>query len=107
MRIKRKAQSTFEYITVLALVMLALLAFQKYIVRGMSGRFVTVGQSFGSGRLYDPKSIKCAINPKYSNQWYNSVCFDENCVDSCYSVRATASDCADCIEVTCAQSKCN
>src|SRR5205085_12312489 len=51
-----KASSIVEYMTVVLFLLAALFLFQNYIVRAFSGRWRAVGDTFGSGRQYDPKS---------------------------------------------------
>ncbi len=97
---KHRAQSTLEYVVLLIFVMGAFLVFQKYIVRGFSGRWKSVGDSWGNGRLYDPKkTVECA-NDMFNdreNVWYNVPCFEAACVDSCLKVYVPAT-CTSCID---------
>ena len=54
---KKYGQSTMEYMLLITFIIGAMLVFHKYIVRGMWGQWKTIGDSFGSGRLYDPMNI--------------------------------------------------
>ena len=105
MRIKKKAQSTIEYLTLVAFIMGALLVSQKYIARAINGRWKGVGESFGFGRQYDPKkTIECAYDFQFLNVWYNAVCYEQRC--DCQSVRATNVTCENCI-ISCQTLLCN
>jgi hypothetical protein len=60
--------------------------FQNYIVRGFAGRWRSVGDSFGSGRQYDPKpygqggTLECFLYRNPSNgldtYWVATRCFE-------------------------------
>ena len=69
----------------LALIIFAYLVLHPFIVRGISGRWKTAGDSFGSGRLYDPhRTLDCRFDAEFNtNAWYNFDCFDQTC--DCYS----------------------
>lgn len=105
---KHKAQSTVEYMVIIAFVIGAMILFQKYIARAISGRYKATGDSFASGRLYDPnKTIDCAFDFQYTNSWYNQVCFDKNCHVKCFSsLRGSETECTTCINQTCKIPEC-
>jgi len=96
-----------EFAGLIFIIMMAFLIFQKYIVRGFSGRWKSIGDTFGQGRIYDPnKTIACAFDapPKGSGIWYDQDCFVENCEDLCLGRRS--SDCTVCIS-GCQNTKCD
>ena len=73
----KKAASTLEYIVLVTIILMTILAFQKYIVRGFAGRWKSVGDSFGAGRQYDPqKTTECAWSED-EQLWYSTQCFDQ------------------------------
>ena len=97
-----KAQSATEYVFFLLIVLTVFVYFQKYLVKGISGRFKTVGDSFAQGRLYDgdkAKTSECAFDVfTDSGLWYDSRCFYDTCgVKDRISTAATDGDCRDCI----------
>ncbi len=77
----RKAVAALEYVFLILIVLSAFLVFQKYILRGMAGRWRTVGDSFGFGRQYDPKRTKeCLFDTVYFHSWYDLKCAESfNC----------------------------
>lgn len=85
---KKQGQSTIEYIILLTLVVLALCVMQKYIGRAMYGRWKTTGDVIGFGMQYDPfLTFECSFDYKYSQEWYNSECYDKNnCYKDCFSI---------------------
>lgn len=101
LRIRRKnkyGQSVIEFTTLIILILTVFFIFQKYIVRGFTGRWKTVGDALGGGHIYDPKmSLECAYDPMYTNEWYNAVCYEESCITDCLTVSATAAACEGCI----------
>lgn len=110
---KYKAQSTLEFMVLLFFILGAFLVFQKYIVRSISGRWKTVGDSFGYGRQFDPKKTReCAYDHRFFNIWYNETCFDKNC--DCLTIDVTCGTCEanynamcrDCIR-SCEMPECN
>ena len=98
---KRKGQSAFEYIFLILFVLGGFFIFQKYMLRGFSGRWKGVGEGFGHGEVYDPNNtLECLYDYKYTaaGRWYNSACFFErNCDWECYSDLGTLADCRLCI----------
>lgn len=101
---QRKAQSTIEIASLVIFVLTAMLIFQKYIARGMYGRWKSVGDAFGNGRLYDPiLSVECGYdNWQNTNSWFNQVCFDEDCGErDCVAETADDVNCVTCLTVTC------
>ena len=94
----RYGQSLIEYMVLIILIVGAFLVFGKYIVRSFSGRWKTVGDSLGSGHLYDPqKTLECAYDTRYTFEWYNLVCYEENCITDCHTMAGTDADCQACI----------
>lgn len=71
-----------EYLVVIIFILSAFLVFQKYIVRAISGRWKSIGDSWGHGRLYDPnKTTECKFDFRFTNQWYSKACYDQNDCD--------------------------
>ena len=104
---RKKGQSIIEFVAVTVFILAALMVFQKYIVRGFSGRWKMVGDSLGQGRIYDPKkTVECATNVFFDGQmptWYGKDCFEENCKDDCLEVTRDQARCTSCI-AGCAES---
>lgn len=102
---KKKAQSAIEYVILISFILAILIVFQKYIFQAFNGRFKSVGDSFGQGRLYSPRvTTECAYDHRFTNKWYNAICFDENCFTPCVA-DDDASGCPACIN-TCLTPKC-
>ena len=99
-----------EFTTLIILILTAFLFFQKYIVRGITGRWKIVGDSLGQGMIYDPeKTIECSSNVFFDGQaarWYNRTCFDANCYPDCLEVSRSLSACETCI-TGCMIEECN
>jgi len=53
---KRKGSTAIEYAVLIAIFIAALLTMSVYIKRAISGKWRSVGDSFGFGRLYDPQT---------------------------------------------------
>lgn len=51
----RRGAATIDYIGLITLVLIALVLFKSYIVRGLSGKWKSSGDSIGLGRQYDPR----------------------------------------------------
>ena len=83
--LKRKkpgGQSLIEFLALILFILAVFLAFQKYIVRGLSGQWKGVGDALGQGRIYDPNmTTECAYYayPTRGGFWYNRTCFEETC----------------------------
>ncbi len=81
-RKQKYGQSTIEYLVVIIFILSAFLVFQKYIVRAISGRWKTIGDSWGHGRVYDPKKTEeCKFDFRFTNQWYSKACYDQRDCD--------------------------
>ena len=52
---KKKAASVMEYMALSVLIISALIVAQQFITRGLSGKWQESGDSFGTGRQYDPR----------------------------------------------------
>ncbi len=103
---RTKGQSLVEYVMLIVVVLGAFLVFQKYIARGFAGRWKSVGESMGQGRIYDPRlTTECIYDFQYTHRWYDQACFESSGCD-CLSVRATNATCRDCIQ-DCAYIRCN
>jgi hypothetical protein len=107
---KRNGQSATEYVYFLLIISIVFFLFQKYLVRGVSGRLKSVGDSFGSGRIYDPnKTTECAFDFQYTNTWYDAKKFfgEGGCgVRDCLAQTASPSACGSCIQ-DCAEPRCD
>ena len=104
-RLRQRGQSVVEFTAVVLFILAAFLVFQKYIVRGFSGRWKQVGDSLGQGRIYDgTKTIECAFDPK-TGVWFDKKCYDANCGYACFPTRVA--ECDSCIASTCQNSYCN
>jgi len=77
-RRKKYGQSTIEFVAILLFILGVFFVFQKYIVRGFSGRWKSIGDSLGDGRIYDPsKTTECVAGPGAAPViWYNKECCD-------------------------------
>ena len=78
----KKAVSIIEYVALLTFLMAAVFLAQKYLVRGIAGRWKEVGDTFGYGRQYDPKkTTECVWHEDpYDlafNTWYVPQCFEK------------------------------
>jgi hypothetical protein len=105
---KLYGQSMLEYVAFLAILIGAFLLFQKYIFRGISGHWKDVGDSMGSGRVYDPSyTTECRFDMwANTGAWINATCFKENCEDDCLFSTKTTTDCAGCV-TNCTSQFCN
>lgn len=52
----RKGQATVEYAVAIAVITAALLGMAIYTKRALTGRWRSVGDTFGFGRQYDPQA---------------------------------------------------
>lgn len=93
-----KAQSTIEYITLFTIIILAIFAMQKYVLRGLNGRVKSSMDSFGHGRQYDPKrTLECEYDYVYTNKWYSVATFEDfGC--HCDRLTSNTTTCHECIE---------
>ena len=88
-----------EFVTLIMFILAAFIVFQKYIVRGFTGRWKGVGDSFGQGKIYDPnRSIECAYDPIYTQLWYDRKCYEDNCLETCLELSPVVADCRACIQ---------
>ncbi len=63
---KTNGQATIEFIVILTILLAGLIVFQKYIARGLYGRWKGIGDSFGQGRVFDPeRTIECSFDDIY------------------------------------------
>ncbi len=98
-RDKKNGQSLIEFLALVLFILAIFLVFQKYIVRGIAGRWKTVGDSIGDGKIYDPnKTIECAFDQQYTLAWYGQIWFENNCEGACLRSSASAAACTACIE---------
>lgn len=88
-----------EFLALILFILATFLVFQKYIVRGLSGRWKDAGDALGQGRIYDPhKTLECAYytppqtllsdlipdtdgfyRPSREGFWYDRKWFEETC----------------------------
>ena len=108
---RNRGQSLIEFIALTMFILAAFFVFQKYIVRGFSGRWKSVGTMFGQGRIYDPeKTIECAKNVFFAGQtavWYDQRCFEEMCIAPCLKNGSNLDACTFCINSNCLVPECN
>ncbi len=76
----KKAISAVEYTILFIIVLMALLAGQKYILRGIAGHWKSVGDSFGEGRQFDPRATTECVWADEQSRWYEPTCYD-----TCYN----------------------
>lgn len=103
---KKYGQSFLEFMVLIMIILTAYLIGQKYIVRAFSGRWKSVGDSLGQGRIYDPQqTLECAYDFQYTNSWYRVDCYDQRCADKCLTVASNPTACSLCIG-SCAVDNC-
>lgn len=101
-RIKTKikpncGQMVLEFVFLFALVILAIVLFERFIVRAIGGRYHQVGQQMGDGRVFDPnETIECAHHHVYGG-WYDPACFEANCEEPCFGMTKSNQACKQCI----------
>ncbi len=97
---EKKAQAALEYIVMITIIVMAIFIFQKYILRGMAGKWKTTGDSFGYGRQYDPKrTLECKFDYIYTDSWYSVERFEANdCFSVCGKATSQPATCRQCIE---------
>lgn len=87
----RRGQSMVEFSALMIFILVTFIVFQKYIVRGFSGRWKGVGDALGQGRIYDPeRTTACDYYPTVG--WFNRTCYEEKC-QSTFGTPANAEDC--------------
>ena len=90
--LKDHAAATLEYVMLILIVLGSFIVFQKYIFRGIGGKWQSVGESYGFRQQYDPKkTIECMFDSKYFQTW-----FDKNCAGAFNC----AKDKVDCIKAS-------
>lgn len=97
----KKGQSAIEYVAVLMFILIALFVFQKYLSRGISGRWKLSMDVLGQERVYDPNiTTECAYdifahhNTNGSAQrWYDVECYNERCKATCYTAEYSWESC--------------
>ena len=104
-----KGQSVLEYVTLIIFILGSLWLMQNYISRGISGRWQSVGDSVGQGRLYDPAlTTECAFDTYAgTGRWYNVTCFENRCLDTCVKgITSPLNPCVLCV-INCSPNACN
>lgn len=108
---KTRAQSVIEFTALMLFILGSLLVFQKYIVRGLAGRWKSIGDGLGEGRIYDPhRTVECAYKTFFQGDdpvWFNQDCFEENCEEECLRSTKSSAACLTCLTVDCQASYCD
>lgn len=100
-RLSIRGQSAIEFAVLIVLILTVLLVFQKYIARGLAGRWKEVGDALGQGRIYDPNyTVECEFYPGVG--WYDRTCYENTCRSSC----GPPSSCTGCLS-GCMSAYCN
>lgn len=72
----RNAFTIVEYAVLIMFILTAVFVFRTYILRALSGRYKSVGDTYGFGRQYEEgKTVTCGFDDRI-NAWYDEVCFD-------------------------------
>lgn len=84
----KRASAVIEYMALVVFILAAFMVFQQYILRGFSGRWKAVGDTFSHGRQYDPRAygvqgagggtLEC-FHDRNSGRWVSTRCFEQNC----------------------------
>ena len=90
--LQQKASSALEYMALMIFLMVCLLVFERYIVRGFFGQWKKAGDVFSHGRQYDPRvfgsggdqggTLECYCERKHlglPGVWVPTRCADANC----------------------------
>jgi len=102
----RTGQTFLEYVILIIIVFGIFLSFQKYLIRGVSGRLKVTGDGLAQGRLYDPHTtVECHYDFEHTNQWYDAKCYDEHCWKQCLTIQKFKHQCPTCIN-SCRSSFC-
>lgn len=100
-----------EFVALIMFLMAAYIVFQKYIVRGLSGRWKSVGDALGQGRIYDPRhTTECAYKTFFQGVppvWFDQECFEAQCEDECLRTTKNSGDCTTCLTVDCQNDLCD
>jgi len=81
-QLSRRGQSMIEFAALIIFILAAFLVFQKYIARGLQGRWKATGDALGQGRIYDPnKTIECEFHPSVG--WYDRPCYEKTLRNFC------------------------
>lgn len=94
-----KAQAVLEYIALIIVIMGAFMLFQKYIVRGFSGRWKNVGDGLAEGRIFSPTKTDDCMFVVSAGEWADRDCFNAYCPTACYSVSGIPENCLRCIHL--------
>jgi hypothetical protein len=71
----RAGVSVLEYVIVIIVVVLALVAMRPYLKNAIIGQYRKAGEGFGFMRQYDPKNTLACIQDE-SGFWYSRRCFE-------------------------------
>lgn len=87
-RKKNRGASIIEYVVLIVMFLAAILMMQKYIFRGLSGRWKEAGDTFSYGEQYQPgdpnnsqTTVDCQRFAMYNGQawterWYRAECYE-------------------------------
>ena len=103
-RKNKHGQSLIEFSALILFILGALFVFQKYIVRGMAGRWKGVGDAISQGKIYDPEKTTECVFYRPLDSWYDRNCYENNCQSDCSPPSKPA--CEICIGI-CATPMCN
>ncbi len=86
----RRGFSTIEVTAVLIVILMVLISFRGYIQRGLTGRWKSVGDTFGQTKQYDPRgfgdmgasggTLDCFFD-RSTNKWVVEDCYRERKCD--------------------------
>jgi hypothetical protein len=78
---QKRGFAIMEYFVLLVILIGALFSFRDYFLRAITGKWKSAGDQFGYGRQFHPTdTVECSFDSVYTNQWYDSTCFDnKNC----------------------------
>ena len=80
----KRGTSAIEYVVMIIIIIGAMLLIQKYLLRGIAGKWRDVGDTWGYGRQFDPKKTTECLYDMTVNKWILYGCF-EACISACDS----------------------
>ncbi|MCK5580882.1 MAG: hypothetical protein KAJ18_06375 [Candidatus Omnitrophica bacterium] len=118
LRIYKKGSSVVEFMALIVFLLSMAFVFQHYIVRGLSGQWRKVGDTFGHGKQYDPRNFDVddggsgegtltCIFAEVVDRWVMEDCYEDTCdctlpeEDPQYDAR-----CPSCLMENCQSSYC-
>lgn len=88
---KRAGLSVLEYIMVMIVVILALIAMRPYIKNALVGQYRKTGEDLGFLRQYDPKDTRVCIKDE-AGVWYSRRCFENQLAQGSIAVPGVTDD---------------